>query len=75
MYEAPRPNIQGMLTCLRDQRKYNPAEIESVCMGVCPHNTDARPLADDTSHLDNCWEHLFGATSLDGERKYVDYSN
>lgn len=72
VYHAPRPNMHGMLTCLRNNREYNSQEIESVCMGVCPHNM-AHKVADDVSHLDDCWEHLFNADSLDGETKYVEY--
>ena len=74
VYQAPRPNIHGMLICLRDQRKYDPSQIEEVCMGVCPHPVRNNPIADDACHLDDCWkEGLFNGVSSDGKTKYVEY--
>lgn len=73
VYHSLRPNIHGMLTCLRDQRHYDANQIESVCMGVCPHPRRNNPVADDSAHLEDCWQHIFNATSLDGTTKYVEY--
>jgi hypothetical protein len=69
VYHAPRPDVHGHLVCLRDQRKYNPAEIEKVCMDVCHHNNDN--TTDDVAHLDSCWKILEGL-SRDGKVRYVE---
>jgi hypothetical protein len=74
VYHAERPNIHGMLTCLRDKRKFDPPQIESVCMGVCPYRTKNIPVADDSCHLDDCWKYLFNGVSLDGKTRYVEFS-
>jgi hypothetical protein len=72
VYMAPRPNIHGLLTCFRDNRGYDAAEIASVCMGSCPHPKQNNPVADDSEHLDDCLHYLFDAFSLDGQTRYVD---
>ncbi len=71
--KAPRPNIHGMLTCFRDNRKYDPRQIEALCMSACPHPVRNNKVADDSAHLDDCWDHIFNAESPDGE-KYIEYS-
>ncbi|MFH1174530.1 MAG: hypothetical protein V1725_05310 [archaeon] len=73
VYVAPRPNVHGMLVCLRDLRKYDSQEIQTLCLDACPHPKRNNPVADDGWHLDDCWEHLFNAVSLDGKTVYVEY--
>ena len=71
-YHASRPDIHGLLTCFRDQRKYDPIQIENVCLDVCPHNIDINRIADDACHLDDCLGVVFTGVSLDGTTKYIE---
>ena len=73
VYESPRPDMHGMLTCLRDLRKYDPDQIATMCLGMCPHPVMNNPVADDSCHLDDCWQHIFNALSMDQKTVYVRY--
>ncbi len=75
VYQSPRPDIHNMLLCLRDKRNYDPNQIESVCLDICPFNTEKNPVADDGAHLDDCWIYMFNAVSLDGKTEYVEYKS
>ena len=71
IFKAPRPNVHGLLACMRDNRQYDSQQIESVCMRVCPFYSADDKLADDMAHLDDCRVILFEGTSLDGKTPYM----
>jgi hypothetical protein len=64
--------IPPALRCFRDQRHYDPDEIASTCIGVCPHYK-IRFDADDTLLLHDCERRLFKGTSSDGKTPYIAY--
>ena len=70
VFIAPRPNIHGLLVCMRDNRRYDANQIEDVCRKVCPFYSP-RKTADDYLHLDDCRKLLFEGTSLDGKTRYM----
>ena len=72
-YVAPHPNLHGLLVCLKDNRKYDLKEIESVCRGVCPHYDCTNKIQ--CHEHDDCKKYVFEGTSLDGETKYMEWEN
>ena len=59
MYSAPQPNVHGQLTCLRDNRKYSPKEIENVCLNSCPYNRGLNGAAASTYVSNDCFDTIF----------------
>jgi hypothetical protein len=69
VFRAQKPDLHGILTCMRDQRKYDPKQIEKVCK-FCPHYDSSNKSTDDSYLLDDCKEILFNGTSIDGKTRY-----